>query len=113
MVAIEGNKIDLRELTSSEPQVPPKVTPNQVAPVSIEKPLRRRLRNPEAYVCDEDIFIAELGCSEVDPSAFTKAMVDMDKPKWIKALDSKMESMKQNDVWTLVKPPEGINTHRE
>ena len=31
-----------------------------------------------------------------------------DFEKWLKAMKSKIESMKVNDVWTLVDPPEGV-----
>ena len=31
-----------------------------------------------------------------------------DSEKWLEAMKSKMESMKVNDVWTLVDPPEGV-----
>ena len=31
-----------------------------------------------------------------------------DSEKWLEAMKSEMESMKVNDVWTLVDPPEGV-----
>ena len=32
-----------------------------------------------------------------------------DSEKWLEAMKSEMESMKVNDVWILVDPPEGVN----
>ena len=36
------------------------------------------------------------------------AMQRPDSEKWFEAMKFKMESMKVNDVWTLVDPPEGV-----
>ena len=35
-------------------------------------------------------------------------MQRFDSDKWLEAMRSKMESMKVNDVWILVDPPEGV-----
>ncbi|KAK9001077.1 hypothetical protein V6N11_082869 [Hibiscus sabdariffa] len=42
-------------------------------------------------------------------------LVDQDEPKtyqdskkWLEAMRSEMDSMSENQVWTLVEPPEGI-----
>ena len=36
------------------------------------------------------------------------AMQRFDSEKWLEAIKFKMESMKVNNVWTLVDPPEGV-----
>ena len=33
-----------------------------------------------------------------------------DSDKWLKAMKSEMESMKANDVWILVDPPEEVKS---
>lgn len=84
------------------------MTPCQNAPTFVDRPLRQSawLRiNPKANVCDEEVFVTESDCSEIDPSIFTSAMVDIDKPTCPEAMDFEMESIRQNNVWTLMKPP--------
>ena len=36
------------------------------------------------------------------------AMQRSGSEKWLEAMKSEMKSMKVNDVWTLVDPPEGV-----
>ncbi|TYK02178.1 gag/pol protein [Cucumis melo var. makuwa] len=43
-----------------------------------------------------------------DPSTFEKAMEDMDKDEWIKAMDLKLESMYFNSVWDFEDQPDGV-----
>ena len=40
------------------------------------------------------------------------AMQRPNSEKWLDAMNSEMESMKVNDVWTLVDPPEGVKPIR-
>lgn len=97
MVAIDGKTNDLRELSPGEPQISLKVPFYQTAPVTIEKSLRRSAklkRNPEANVYHEEVSIAESDCSELDPSAYNETMTGIGKSKWIKAMNSEMESIK-------------------
>ena len=44
----------------------------------------------------------------VDPTTHEEVICDIDSKKWSKAMQSKIESMYSNQVWTLVDPPEGI-----
>lgn len=98
MVVTNGKTINLRELKSEEPRISPEDPFNQTAMIHVEKPLRRhgeRLgRNPEAYVYYENVFIAEPDYNEVDPSPFSEAIINLDKSKWIKAMESEMDSMR-------------------
>ncbi|KAM1286222.1 hypothetical protein ACFX2J_000296 [Malus domestica] len=43
-----------------------------------------------------------------DPREYTEAMSDIDSKRWQEAMKSEMDSMYQNQVWTLVDPPEGL-----
>jgi hypothetical protein len=43
-----------------------------------------------------------------DPLFFKKAMSDVDKDEWIKAMNLEMESMYFNSVWELVDKPDGV-----
>ena len=50
----------------------------------------------------------ELDENNEDPITYMDAMQRSDSELWLKAMKSKMESMKVNEVWSLVDPPEGI-----
>ena len=50
----------------------------------------------------------ELDENDEDPITYMDAMQRPDSEKWLEAMKSEMESMKVNDVWTLVDPPEGV-----
>ena len=43
-----------------------------------------------------------------EPTTYQEAITSPDFEKWLEAMKSKMESMKINNIWTLVDPPEGI-----
>ena len=43
-----------------------------------------------------------------EPTTYQEAMVGPDSEKWLEAMQSEMQSMNDNQVWTLIDPPEGI-----
>jgi len=45
---------------------------------------------------------------DVDPTNYKEAMSDINSKKWLEVIQSEMESMYSNQIWTLVDPPEGI-----
>ena len=54
----------------------------------------------------------ELDENDEDPITYMDAMQKSDFEKWLEAMKSEMESIKVNDVWTLVDPPEGVKPIR-
>ena len=46
--------------------------------------------------------------SEEDPVNYKEALEDVDVQEWLKAMDSEMESMYSNSVWSLIKTPKGV-----
>ena len=79
----------------------------------VQAPLRRSgrvPRQPDRYygflVQDNDPI--ELDENDEDPITYIDVMQRPDSEKWLEAMKSKMESMKVNDVWILVDPPEGV-----
>ena len=73
----------------------------------IDAPLRRsdRVSCPldrsyDFLVMDGDPI--ELDKNDEDPISYIDAIQRFDSDKWLKAMKSEMESMKVNDVWTLV-----------
>ena len=43
-----------------------------------------------------------------DPMTYSEAVMSSDSSKWLKAIKFKMNSMYDNQVWTLVDAPEGV-----
>ena len=50
----------------------------------------------------------ELDENDEDLITYMDAIQRSDSEKWLEAMKSKMKSMKVNDVWILVDPPEGV-----
>ena len=46
--------------------------------------------------------------AESDPYTYKEAMNDINAHHWVKAMKSKLDSMYSNQVWDLVKTPNGI-----
>jgi len=53
---------------------------------------------------DHTLFIIESD----EPTSYEEALMDPDSDKWLEAAKSKMESMSQNKVWTLVALSDGV-----
>ncbi|KAL4366243.1 hypothetical protein GQ457_05G027450 [Hibiscus cannabinus] len=57
----------------------------------------------------QDIELEVEGISQADePKTYQDAVASPDSEKWLEAMRSKIDSMSENQVWTLVEPPEGI-----
>ena len=52
----------------------------------------------------------ELDENDEDLITYMDAIQRPDSEKWLEAMKSEMESMKVNDVWTLVDSPEGVKS---
>ena len=52
----------------------------------------------------------ELDENDEDPITYMDALQRSDSEKWLEAMKSKMNSMKINNVWTLVDPPKGVKS---
>ena len=67
-------------------------------------------RPPERYGFlhehDFESFLVGVSDHGEDPRNYEEAILDRDSGKWIEAMDSEIESMHINQVWTLIDPPE-------
>ena len=52
----------------------------------------------------------ELDENNEDPVTYMDAMQRSDSEKWLEAIKFEMKSMKINNMWTLIDPPEGIKS---
>ncbi|KAL4347037.1 hypothetical protein GQ457_17G009290 [Hibiscus cannabinus] len=81
-------------------------------PTDLEtQPLRRSTRErhePERYgflvTTHGDVILVD----QDEPKTYQEAVASPDSEKWLEAMRSEMDSMSENQVWTLVEPPEGI-----
>ena len=79
----------------------------QVQTLSEPRRSGRVIRNPERFIGFGEIHIAIADDNPEDPLTYKSAMRDIDKEKWLKAMDLEMESMYSNSVWTLIDLPNG------
>ena len=106
-----GKIVELGEV--QEPQVVPSIavdeTLTNIGPSKIQ-PLRRSERVPRlpsryTFLLENKEEVLPL---DNNPRSYNEAMSDIDSNRWQEAMQSEMDSMYSNKVWTLVDPPEGI-----
>ncbi|KAK8557936.1 hypothetical protein V6N12_010159 [Hibiscus sabdariffa] len=75
--------------------------------VFLEKSTRER-HEPERYgflvTTHGDVILVD----QDEPKTYQEEVASPDSEKWLEAMRSEMDSMSENQVWTLVEPPEGI-----
>ncbi|GJT77285.1 zinc finger, CCHC-type containing protein [Tanacetum coccineum] len=84
-----------------------KVAPIKVEPQNIGVPIRRSTRihqAPDRYGYYVDVKEYELGDLD-EPPNYKAALVDPKSDKWLEAMNTKMQSMKDDQVWYLVDLP--------
>ncbi|GJS54124.1 retrotransposon protein, putative, ty1-copia subclass [Tanacetum coccineum] len=86
------------------------VAPIEVEPQNVRVPIRRSARIPQApdrYGYYVDVEEYELGDLD-EPPNYKAALADPESDKWLEAMNTEMQSMKDNQVWILVElPPNG------
>ncbi|GJZ31452.1 putative retrotransposon ty1-copia subclass protein [Tanacetum coccineum] len=76
----------------------------RVEPQNVRVPIRRSARIPQApdrYGYYVDVEEYELGDLNKPPN-YKAALADLESDKWLEAMNTKMQSMKDNEVWYLV-----------
>ncbi|GKB02970.1 retrotransposon protein, putative, ty1-copia subclass [Tanacetum coccineum] len=90
---------------------------NEVAPIEVEPqnvgvPIRRSAKIPQApdrYGYYVDVEEYELGDLD-EPPNYKAALADPESNKWLEAMNTEMQSMKDNQVWILVELPHNGRT---
>ncbi|GKB87754.1 retrotransposon protein, putative, ty1-copia subclass [Tanacetum coccineum] len=87
------------------------VVPIEVEPQNVKVPIRRSARIPQApdrYGFYVDVDEYELGDLN-EPPNYKAALSDPEYDKWLEAMNTEMQSIKDNQVWILVVlPPNGV-----
>ncbi|KAM2549652.1 hypothetical protein TB1_013993 [Malus domestica] len=105
-----SKQMEINEI-NNEPQTSTRHIDNPVPEPLAPRRSERVSEPPKRYGLDNDFDeLYLLGDNETkeDPRDYTEAMSDIDSKRWQEAMKSEMDSMYQNQVWTLVDPPEGI-----
>ncbi|KAL4340774.1 hypothetical protein GQ457_08G032050 [Hibiscus cannabinus] len=111
----KGRNIELKEVQQQQDIEPEVEEISQVVeenPTDLEtQQLRRSMRErheSERYgflvTTHGDIILVD----QDEPKTYQEAVLSPDSEKWLEAMRSEMDSMSDNQVWTLVEPPEGI-----
>ncbi|KAK8576146.1 hypothetical protein V6N13_090623 [Hibiscus sabdariffa] len=111
----KGRNIELNEVqqqTVIEPEVEGISQGIGENPTDLEtQPPRRSTREchePERYgflvTTHGDVILVD----QDEPKTYQEAVASPDSEKWLEAMRSEMDSMSDNQVWTLVEPPEGV-----
>ena len=66
------------------------------------------VRLPIRFIGLGETYEAILRKAETDPYSYEEAMNDIDAHHWVKAMKFELDSMYSNQVWDLVKVPNGI-----
>ncbi|KAK8696687.1 hypothetical protein V6N13_001819 [Hibiscus sabdariffa] len=112
----DRTNIELKEVQQQQQVTEPEV--EQTSQVVEEnstnletQPLRRSTRErhePERYgflvTTHGDVILVD----QDEPKTYQEVVSSLDSEKWLEAMRYKMDSMSNNQVWTLVEPPEGI-----
>ncbi|KAG8493075.1 hypothetical protein CXB51_010384 [Gossypium anomalum] len=113
-----GRKIELEEIRelqdTTEPEIEQQHIPQEIEEqvIAVETQLlRRSLRErhaPERYgfliTTHGDILLLD----QDEPRTYQEAVMSPDSEKWLEAMRSEMDSMYENQAWTLIDPPEGV-----
>ncbi|KAK8696583.1 hypothetical protein V6N13_001716 [Hibiscus sabdariffa] len=110
-----GRNIELKEVQQQqvhEPEVEeiPQVVEGNSTDLETQ-PLRRSTREchePERYGFLVTTYGDVILVDQDEPKTYQEAVSSPDSEKWLETMRSEMDSMSENQVWTLVEPHEGI-----
>ncbi|KAA3450189.1 polyprotein [Gossypium australe] len=105
---------DFKSQDTTEPEIEQKQIPQEIeeqtTAVEAQPPPRslRERRAPERYgfliTTHGDVLLID----QDEPRTYQEAVTSPDSEKWLEAMRSEMDSMYENQVWTLIDPPEGV-----
>ncbi|KAL4379078.1 hypothetical protein GQ457_02G025900 [Hibiscus cannabinus] len=111
----KGRNIELKEVQQQqviEPEVEEISQAVEENPTDlVTQPLRRSTRErhePERYGFLITTHGGVILVDQDEPKTYQEAVASPDSEKWLEAMRSEMDSMSENQVCTMVEPPEGI-----
>jgi hypothetical protein len=113
---VSGSKVQLEEIQKTPENVLASTDPIQevqdIVPQDVKAPAPRRsiraCRATEKFTLltteQRDILLLD----NDEPMTYTEAMMGPDSKKWLGVMESKIQSMHDNQVWNLVDPIDGV-----
>ena len=86
----------------------PQDSTHEMTSTQVPRRSGRIVRPPIRFTLMRENFETISEVPELDSYTYEEAMKDIDAPHWIKAMKSELDSMYSNQVWDLVKAPNGI-----
>ena len=86
----------------------PQVTTHEVSSTQVPRRSGRIVQPTIRFIGLGETYEAISEETESDPYNYEEAMNDIDAHHWVKAMKSELDSMYSNQVWDLVKAPNGI-----
>ena len=114
-----GSTVQLEEIQDPQTSIVPSVEPQLdqqviVEPTQVPQGPRRSDRTRQIPVRygflitdDNDVLIVD----QSEPTSYQEAINSPDSEKWLEAMKSEMQSMYDNQVWTLIDPTDGSKNH--
>ncbi|KAJ8753588.1 hypothetical protein K2173_022829 [Erythroxylum novogranatense] len=113
-----GSKVQLEEIQVSQNDIEPEKEIEVSSQAVDEQPSTTqglcrsdRIRHePERYgflVTDDDNVML---IDHNEPTTYQEAMESLESAKWLEAMKAEMQSMYDNQVWTLIDPSDGLKT---
>ena len=88
--------------------VTPQDTTHEMSSTQVPRRSGRIVRPPIRFIDLGESYKAISEEAETNPYTYEEAMNDIDAHHWIKAIKFELDSMYSNQVWDLVKAPNGI-----
>ena len=111
-----GSTVQLEEIQDPQTNIVPSMEPQldqqvTVEPAQVPQGLRRSDRTRQILMRygflitdDNDVLIVD----QSEPTSYQEAINSPDFEKWQEAMKSEMQSMYDNQVWTLIDPTDGL-----
>jgi hypothetical protein len=113
---VSGRMVQLEQIQERPKNVSAPTDPIQevqdVVPPDVEAPaLHRSIR--ACYTTEKFTLLTTEQCDILlldndEPVTYTEAIMGPDSEKWLAGMESKIESMHDNQVWNLVDPSDGV-----
>ena len=113
-----GSTVQLEEIQDPQTSIVPSMEPQLdqqviIEPIQLPQGLRRSGKTHQIPIRygffitdDNDVLIVD----QSEPTSYQEAINSPDSEKWLEAMKSEMQSMYDNQVWTLIDPTDGLKT---
>ena len=88
----------------------PQDTTQEMSSTQVSHRSGRIVRPPIRFIGLGETYEVILEKAELDPYTYEEAINDIDAHHWVQAMKSELDSMYSNQVWDLVKVPNGIRS---